>query len=157
YALVRQEVEWVNRFNRLLYLFETTLKYCASLALLSSLRDAPGRQGTDVLASLRRPSLGHWAGYLRMAVSLAEPPGPALPVKLAEFYRGAADGLGRGLDLIDYGVQLRNRFGHGATVKESVYRQAFEDFFPQVQALLQRLGFLPEFPLARALRLQYTG
>jgi Protein kinase domain len=157
YVLVWQELEWVNRLHRLLYLFEATLKYCSSLALLAALRAGQGRPAPEDLATLRRPSLGHWAGYLRLAVNLADPPAPGLQEKLAQFYRGGPPLPGRGLDLIDYGVQLRNRFAHGATVKEAVHRQAFEDLLPHVNSLLQRLDFLPDFPLGKIHRLQFTG
>jgi hypothetical protein len=154
--LVWQEVDWQTRLQRLLYLFEATLKYCSVAALLGALQEGAGGLPPADRDTLRRPSLGHWAGYLRGTLAGASGSASRFRGALTRFYHEGTPARRRGADLIDYGVQVRNKFGHGVALLESAYRQAFEDLWPHVQALLAGLEFLAHFPLGKVVRLRFA-
>jgi hypothetical protein len=154
YLRVWQDLEWVTRLNALLHLFEATLKYCAAVALLPALRAGAGRPPEDDLRALRRPSLGHWAGFLRWALGSSGAASP-LAAALARAYNGTP-GRARGRDVIDAAVTLRNQFSHGGPAGESAYRHAFEDLLPRLRDLLDALACLADFPLGKVLRLRYA-
>jgi hypothetical protein len=156
YLLVWRDLDPFTRLNRLLYLFEATLKYCSSLALMAARRPGAPWLSAEEQKTLRRPSLGHWAGYLRAALGLVQSPGSKLQEDLARFFHGAA-GQARGLDVINQGVELRNRFAHGAAVEEAAFRDAFEALLPQIEAMLRALSFLADYPLGKVLELDYPG
>jgi hypothetical protein len=155
YALVWHDLEAISRFHRLLDVFEATLKYCAGVALLATVKNA-AEHFSGVLGTLRRPSLGHWVDYLGTAVRAAPSP-PPLVARLRDVYLGDRRARRRCHDIVEAGVALRNRFrGHGATHREEEYQKSFDELLPAVHELLGALDFLADFPLARVEGLKYT-
>jgi len=157
YLLVGQELESAARFSRLLDVFEATLKYCSSAALLAALGLAADRFTSEVLVTLRRPSLGHWVKYLDIASRTPNDGAKGLLGRLGDFYLGRRSGVGRAVEIINDGVHVRNKLrGHAVTQTEQVYETAFQDLLPGIHALLRGLEFLTEYPLARVRRLRFT-
>src|SRR6478672_10392257 len=65
----------------LLDLSEVVIKYCAAIALAQYVADgSPDAAITSSLSALRRPSLGHWQGWLRDILRLYEREKRALAV-----------------------------------------------------------------------------
>lgn len=72
----------------LLDLFEVTVKYCATLALSQYFADgAPDPDVNKTLYALKRPSLGHWQGWLRDVLAFYRRGNNALLIpELDDFY-----------------------------------------------------------------------
>jgi hypothetical protein len=149
--LIWRDLDWLPRLQRLLYAFESAIKYCASVALLGRAAPLTG----EPVKALGRPSLGHWVNLLRLATLDA----PAAPVQLhgqlAQFTHGGG-GTPRGLDFFDRAVQARNRVAHGALSQERDCQATFDALLPDWRGVLAGLNFLGEFPLGKVLRIRYA-
>lgn len=155
YTLIFSEIEPLSRFFRLRDAFEATLKYCGAVALVSAIGQDDGALTDEMLLSLHRPSLGHWAGYLD-AATRAHDSSHALRGQLRRFYRGEGRGRGRLLETINRLLAVRNEIiGHGATPSDRASEALFEAVFPEFVQVLEALRFLEDYPLARVQRLRF--
>lgn len=113
----------------LLDLFEVTLKYLTSIALSQYFKDAPNNPkiNRDV-GALRRPSLGHWQGWLRDILDLYGRNGRPLAVpELASFYRQKhTDGLLRAYTTLREVMSERMRYAGGKNLGVVTPQQFFE-------------------------------
>jgi hypothetical protein len=71
YRAFRAARSGIESHDYLLNLFEVALKYCASIAISQYFSDErDDTQISESLRSIRRPSIGHWHGWLRDILSL---------------------------------------------------------------------------------------
>ena len=138
----------VGRWDRLvlqmLAAFEVLVKYLGAIAISDVLnRTVPEPLRNMLVASLERPSLGHWIGYLRAAVeSLAGDDRPSYVPELLDYCKKR---LGKPID--DF-VSMRNDLKHaGGLPQDDVCAVIFADRFPAFLQLLLPAMFLKRYLL----------
>ena len=134
---------WDRLLLRMVDAFEVLVKYLAAIALSDILgRTVPAPLRSMLVATLERPSLGHWAGYLRAAVeSLA---GDAQRAYMPEILDYHDQVLSKRID--DF-VTLRNDLKHGGLPEDDVCAVIFADKFPAFVQLLVPAAFLSRYLL----------
>ncbi|MEI7901100.1 MAG: AAA family ATPase [bacterium] len=151
-ALKRHEAERdpFKRAHRMLDAFEVAVKYAVAVTLFAALdretEPARNRALLDIFAgSILRPSLGHWAGYLRQ---LLKPRQPAAWAVLAdESFAGAAAAFGRAQADLDRLVALRNDYAHGATKADKKCDADLRESEPRLARVMAALTPLFALPL----------
>lgn len=150
YARAWADWDWGVRYDRLLELGETVVRYCAAATVLSA-HEVRGVGPPPRLDKLHRPSFGQWAGYLREGIGV-----PRGASAFVDQMREAAAGSGRGLDLIDAVVQARNDLAHGRAQRPAAGdAKPFHTLLPVVHDLLEAVGWLREYPLVRVEEVDY--
>lgn len=129
---------------RLVDLFEVLLKYIASVAISDVVR-GPGFSEdlqSFLAESLQIPSLGHWAGYLRICANeLSNREQEPFIAEIVDYQEKYIKGE------IDILLALRNSYAHGATPpEEQCIRDCIENM-PRLFRLLQGAAFLTRYPL----------
>jgi hypothetical protein len=165
YHLAHNETEPVRRHARAMELWEAALKLFAANVLVSAARSGPtemrGLPGVEP-QTLRRPSLGHWRGFIRLLLPaladrgqasfaavralLGEPlrnfPGA---VALGNLVRPPAGGAGLRLDeLFDGLVTYRNDIAHGTAgpLDDATLTERADVLLAAATAILSRLDVL---------------
>jgi|FaiFalDrversion3_1042247.scaffolds.fasta_scaffold01253_2 tetratricopeptide (TPR) repeat protein len=165
----QDEEDWQERTRLLVALFEITVKILASITIKSYLLDG-GKDSNlnERLKSFTRPALGHWLEVLREGLKyFKDRPRTPLVNHLYEFLFGRlkcseeiqqkAGRLARSLETappkadrlayFDLLVTLRNKMAHGARLSPEEYRERFECVRPIVEAQLNDLRFMADYPI----------
>ena len=137
----------VGRWDRLLIRMVTTLevlvKYLGAIAICDVLnRTVPEPLRNMFVESLERPSLGHWAGYLRAGVeSLASDGHPSYVPEFLGYYEKVLAKPYTGGHRSKF-VTMRNDLAHGGLPQNDECAMIFPDKFPSFVQLLLPATFL---------------
>ena len=158
----------MERHDQVRYLFEVTIKYCASIAIAEFLNSAVSDPTTDqALRCLTRPSLGHWVNLIRQCMRSAPQKSSTLAEALLAKRRGF-EGMANSFKVLrsilnpekpkapeaisvlqfsETMVAYRNRsVGHGAP-KRSQTEEMAPVLERGVLEMLQALNVLTKLPL----------
>ena len=142
----------VGRWDRLVLqmvaAFEVLVKYLGAIAISDVLnRTVPEPLRDMFVESLERPSLGHWAGFLRAGVkSLASDGHPSyVPEMLGYYEKVLAKPHHQGVTRIDEFLTMRNDLAHGGLPQNDECAIIFADKFPAFVQLLLPAMFLKRY------------
>ena len=153
-ALVAMIEVPVGRWDRLVpqmvATFEVLVKYLGAIAICDVLnRTVPEPLRDMFVENLERPSLGHWAGFLRAGVkSLAGDGNPSYVLEMLDYYEKVlAKPYRQGVTRIDEFVTMRNDLAHGGLPHNDECAMIFADKFPAFVQILLPAMFLKSYTL----------
>jgi hypothetical protein len=143
---MREEEDPRIRFRGLIKVFASGLKYVSLICLADYLQNPGSASVNATLAeSLRRPSLGHWAAFLRSITKYYRQENRAFHVtQLKQVLKGRT-GM-----VVDHLIHLRNTYVHADVLpskEESL--SLYEDTLAEVMSLLRDFAFVTQYPLIR--------
>lgn len=149
-ARLREEQVPYIKVHRLIDAFEVLVKYLVACHLFSARTSEPDTHQPQLqglfVASILRPSLGTWVGYLRQLVT-PKAPLPCWHYLEDPFFAESVKALKKcQLDFDDL-TNLRNRYGHGAVKESHLCEADLEQYLPAYERALCGYRKLLELPL----------
>lgn len=152
YPIARLFVEMLEEedprllFRGLIKLFAGGIKYVSLIAIADYLRNSDSDEVNKALyQSMRRPSLGHWVGFLRIISAHYHKTGRSFHVApLTNILAGQTT------QLVDYLLKLRNVYVHPdifPSMEES--GALFDEASACLEALFSRFSFLSDYELIK--------
>lgn len=147
-AILRRLIEmhdsFHSKFTATIECTESIIRYCGSIVLAEQLRFDPSKKEALFKFFNVYAGFGSWIRHLEDTLMLLkgkEAIHPIIP-EIQTFY------FSKNRSRIDKIKEIRDKnLGHGGTLFDNVYKEQYEDLICELDAILQGLSFLTDYPL----------